>query len=159
MNNTPDFLCEYSVKPVPQTEAPTYSVIMYPTKELPSQYESMLFSRWMRSLRFGNQLFKRLPSDEFYKQYKVFLENLLAKPDSQVRVAVLSDDKDVVLGFSVSREDVLDYVHVHTDFRRLGIGRKLVPEGITTFTHMTAPALIIWQNNEKYKPWKFNPFA
>ncbi len=138
---------------------PSYSIIVFPGSKLPSQYIPMLFSRWLRSLRFGNPLFKKVRSKDYFRNYHTYIEKLLSKPDSQVRLAVLSDDHDVVLGFSVSREDVLDYVHVHTDYRKIGIGAKLIPEGITTFTHLTETATNIWQYNEKYKELKFNPFA
>lgn len=138
---------------------PSYSVIVYPAKKLPRDYHPLLFSRWLRSLRFGNTLFKKISSNDYYKSYQAFIEKLLDKPDCVIRLAVLSDDHDVVLGFAVSREDVLDYIHVHTDYRRIGVGRSLFPQGITTFSHITATAIIIWQGNDKYKELKFNPFA
>lgn len=137
----------------------TYSILAYPAKELPSQYTAMVFSKWLRSLRFGNPVFKAINSDDFYKDYHAYLENLLKKPDSIVRLAVLSDDLDVVLGFSVSREDVLDYIHVHKDQRKMGIAKLLMPTGVTTMTHLTKTAMEIWQTNSKYKHLKFNPFA
>lgn len=138
---------------------PTYSIISFPSAKLPRQYEALLFSRWLKSLRFGNNLFRKVTSKDYYKNYHLYIEKLLAKPDSVVRLAVLSDDHDVVLGFAVSREDVLDYVHVHTDYRKIGIGAKLVPQGITTFTHITLPIIDIWPANPKYRDLKFNPFA
>ncbi len=140
-------------------ENPTYSVIAYPAKDLPNQYVSLIYSKWLRSLRFGNPLFKNIQSDEFYTHYHSFLEKLLSKPDSIVRLAILTDDPDVVLGFSVSREDVLDYVHVHRHLRRTGIGGKLIPHGVTTFSHITNTAMLIWRGNDKYKDLRFNPFA
>ncbi len=143
------------------TEAtePTYSILVFPASQLPEQYTAMIFSKWLRSLRFGNTLFRSMDSDAYYRNYHVYIENLLKKPDSIVRLAVLSDDHDVVLGFSVSREDVLDYIHVHYDYRKIGVGSALVPEGITTFTHITLIGIDIWHNKSKYKNWKFNPFA
>lgn len=138
---------------------PSYSIISYPAAQLPSTYKPLLFSRWLRSLRFGNPLFKRIKSNDYYKNYHTFIEKMLAKPDALVRLAVLSDDHDVVLGFSVSREDVLDYVHVHTDYRKIRVATNLVPNGITTFTHLTLPAIDIWNSDPERKKWKFNPFA
>lgn len=140
---------------------PTYSVIVYPSAELPALYNALIYSKWLRSLRFGNPLFKKMESNEYYKNYHLYLENLLKKPDSVVRLAALTDDRDVVLGFAVSREDVLDYVHVHKDYRKIGIGSALFPKSTTTFTHITMTALKIWQENERYKSLnlKFNPFA
>lgn len=141
------------------TQEPTYTILSMKATELPEAYRPVIFSKWLRSLRFGNELFKKVDSDEYYANYQKYLENLLAKPDSLVRLAVLTDDKDVVLGFSVSREDVLDYVHVHTDHRRQGIGKAVIPKHFTTFTHLTFTATDIWRKNMKYRQLKFNPFA
>jgi ribosomal protein S18 acetylase RimI-like enzyme len=138
---------------------PTYTVLSVKASELPEAYRPLIYSKWLRSLRFGNELFKKVDSDEYYANYQKYLENLMAKPDSLVRLAVLTDDKDVVLGFSVSREDVLDYVHVHTDHRRQGIGKAVLPKHFTTFTHLTFTATGIWRKNMKYRQLKFNPFA
>lgn len=138
---------------------PTLDIISFPSKKMPKQYESLVYSRWLRSLRYGNPLFKKSNSDQYYKEYHKYLEVLLDKPDSIVRMAVLSDDHDVVIGFSVCREDVIDYIHVHGDHRKCGIGKQLLPPKYTAFTHATLTALKIWQENEKYKKLEFKPFA
>lgn len=138
---------------------PTYSVISYPASKLPDRFKALIFSKWLRSLRFGNPLFEHADSASYYREYHLYIEKLLAKPDSIVRLAVLTDDQDVVLGFSVSREDVLDYVHVHKDHRNMYIGSKLVPDFITTFTHLTKSAVAIWHEKPKFRHLKFNPFA
>lgn len=146
-------------KTIEPQASPTYTIIEFKGSNLPIQYHPLVFSRWLRSLRFGNNNFRKIDSDVYYKVYHQFIEALLSKPDALVRLAVLSDDHDVVLGFSVSREDVLDYVHVQADYRKHGIGTALIPKGISTFTHLTLTVIGIWPNNEKYKDWKFNPFA
>ncbi len=136
----------------------TYSVISYPSSQLPDSYIPLVFARWLRSFRFGNPFIKKADSHSYYKHYHQYIENLMAKPDSIVRLAVLSDDHDVVLGFSVSREDVLDYVHVQVDHRKQGIAKKLIPKGTTTITHTTNLAVGILKNNANYN-FTFNPFA
>lgn len=145
------------IKPI--VDPPTYSIVIHNSCQLPTNYEAFVFSKWLRSLRFGNPLFGKIDSDDYYKNYHIYLSNLLKKPDSKIRLAVLSDDHDIVLGFAVSREDVLDYIYVHMDYGKIGIGSTLMPHGITTFTHITLAVLDIWQNNPKYKSLKFNPFA
>ena len=137
----------------------SYSIITYYISEMPKDYLPMIFSRWLRSLRYGSPIYKKIPPRVYYKDYHKYIENLLDKPDSQVHLAVLSDDHDVVLGFAVTREDVLDYIHVHTDYRRNGIAKSLIPKGITTFTHLTATGLLIWQSGLTYKHLEFNPRA
>jgi len=141
------------------SDAPTYSVISYPSRDLPTNYIALVYSKWLRSLRFGNPLFKNIESDAFYREYHKYIESLLEKPLSVIRLAVLSDDHDVVLGFSVSREAIIDYVHVHMDHRRVGVGRSLLPAHTTTMTHITMTSLTIWRNNPKYEHLIFNPFA
>lgn len=130
---------------------PSYSVIALPGATLPEQYKALVFSRWLNSLRYGNPLFEKVDRDTFYDQYRCFIQNLLNKPDSVIRLAVLTEDHDVVLGFSVCREDVLDYVHVHKDQRKQGIAKHLIPSVITTITHLTKTAIGIFSYNEKYK--------
>lgn len=136
---------------------PTYSILAFKAAELPKPYVGFIFSYWLKSFRHGNPFIKKANPGAYYKHYHTYIENLLNKPDSTIRLAVLSDDHDVVLGFSVVREDVLDYIFVQTNHRRQGIAKKLVPPGITTISHTTQLATRIWQ--KKYKEIKFNPFA
>lgn len=140
----------------PQDGVAAYRIISCNGNKLFENYAGLVYSKWMRSFRFGNEFIKLIDSDEYYKAYKAYIQRILAS-ESTVRLAVLDDDKDVVLGFSVSRQWRLDYVHVHKDVRLLGIGTKLIPAGIESFTHITRTWQTIWRN--KYKDWKFNPFA
>ena len=135
----------------------TYSVISYSAHDLPQAYRGMVFAKWLRSLRFGNDYFKLVDSACYYSAYHRYISNILGKLETVVTVAVLSDDKDVALGFSVSRGNILDYVHVHKDQRKQGIGTRLIPRGIDTITHLTRTGLSIW--GSKYKAWKFDPFT
>lgn len=135
----------------------SYSIISCQGNELPTRYQAVVFSKWLRSLRNGNELFKATSSNDYYTHYHQFIERLLQKPDSLVRFAVLTENHDIVLAFSVSREDVLDYLYVQPEQRGQKLSTQLIPMKITAFTHMTKMWLPIWQS--KYKDWKFNPFA
>ncbi len=140
-------------------ESSSYSILAFPASKLPEQYLPLVYSKWLRSLRHGNPVFGKVPSDVYYEKYHKFIEHLMLKPDAIIRLAVLSDDHDVVLGFSVTREDVLDYVHVHKDHRKIGVAIALIPNSVTTFSHLTLTWLKIWQTRLRYKSLKFNPFA
>lgn len=140
-----------------EQEVASYKVISFHGNELPEQYVGLVYSKWMRSLRYGNDFFKMIDSDSYYEAYESYIRTTLNRPSSLVRLGVLADDDDVVLGFSVSRWPILDYIHVHRDFRRSGIGTHLVPTGIETITHITNTGLSIW--GSKYGRVKFNPFA
>jgi GNAT superfamily N-acetyltransferase len=135
----------------------TYSVLSFPAQDIPKDYLPLIFSKWLRSLRYGNDMFKLIDVDAYYRTYHHYIGLILQRVDAVVRLAVLTDDKDVVLGFSVSHGSVLDYVHVHKDQRRQGIGMALLPLGIDTISHVTKTGLSIW--GSKFREWKFNPFA
>lgn len=135
----------------------TYKILSFPGKDLPTEYKGLVFSKWLRSLRYGNQLFKLMDSISYFQSYHHYIENLLQKPDSKISLAVLSEDKDVVLGFSVHRGRILDYIHVHQDQREHGIGNKLLPKDIREITHITKLGTLLWK--KKHPDWKFNPFA
>ncbi len=135
----------------------TYRILTFPGKDLSPQYKGLIFSKWLRSLRYGNALFKIMDSQSYFLSYHQYIENLLKKPDVQISLAVLSDDKDVVLGFSVHRKKILDYIHVHQDQRQQGIGNKLLPKEIDYITHITKLGTFLWK--KKHPDWKFNPFA
>lgn len=140
-----------------------YDVIAYAGRELPAEYFNMVASRWMRSLRYGNDYFRLMVPETFYKSYYRFIVCIIEKTHTVVRLAVLADDHDVVLGFSVVRGGpegpgrVLEYIHVHKDQRRQGIAARLVPASIDTITHLTRTGLSIW--GSKHPEWKFDPFA
>jgi len=135
----------------------TYTVITVQGAHIPSTYKGLIYSKWLRSHRYGNELIKVMDSNAYYDKYSTYISSLLAQPESMVRLAVLTDDHDVVLGFAVHRGPILDYIYVHRDHRTLGIGKKLLPPGIKTVTHLTKDGDKIWK--KKYKDWTFNPFA
>lgn len=146
----------YETPVEPQGGVAGYVIDQVRGDELPHEFRNLVYSKWMRSLRFGNHFFKLIDSEAYYSSYKVYIDRVLRMPLTHIRFAVLADDRDVVLGFSVVRVNILDYVHVHKDQRRLGIGANLV-KGVDTFTHLTKTGMTIWNN--KYSSWKFNPFA
>lgn len=134
----------------------SYVVIQFPGAMLPAEYHNMIYSKWLRSLRYGNDYFKLIAPDAYYKNYTKQIDFVLNQYNCIVRLAVLSDDHDVVLGFSVIRGNILDYVHVHKDMRRQGIAKALIPQGIEVVTHLTKIGLSIFG---KTKGVIFNPFA
>lgn len=116
----------------------------------------MVYSKWLRSLKYGNDYFKLIYPTAYFRVYQKYIEAMLLRPGCVVRLAVLTEDPDVVLGFSISRAHILDYVHCHKDARRLGIATALCNFEITMITHLTKTGMIIW--NKKLPKAVFNPF-
>jgi len=118
-------------------------------------YFNMLMSKWLRSLRYGNRYFKLIDPPAYWGNYHNYLANIISGPGTRIRLATLSEDDDVVLGFSVCRDRCLDYVWVHNLQRKQGIGKALVPIDLDTYSHITT----VGESIIKQKlDWKFNPF-
>jgi hypothetical protein len=81
---------------------------------------------------------------------------LLQEDGIVIRFAVLSDDVDVVLGFSVSEDKTLHYVHTNKDTRKQGIAKSLVPFEVEIITHLTKMGMMLWST--KLPGALFHPF-
>ena len=147
---------ELETKPNDEQAISTYSIVSYPAKHLPDAYRNMIFSKWQRSLRFGNDYFKLIDSDAYFSAYQRLITLILNKPETVVKLAVLTEDQDVVFGFSVFRGNTLDYIHVHKDVRKQGIATSLYPKDTDTITHLTTIGMAIW--TAKIPTVLFNPF-
>ena len=123
--------------------------------DLEPRYVALIYSKWLRSMRHGNEWFKAIDSNEYYSKYHTLITLFLRKPETIIKLAVLTDDPDVVLGFAVSRGNILDYVHVHKDQRRQGIARNLAGNP-DTYTHLTKHGKLFV--NSVIPQAKFNPF-
>lgn len=137
----------------------SYKIVWFPTALWDAcDARNFVIAHFLRSLRHENDFYRLVDPPAYYEAYgKYITDKLFKDPSCTVRLAVLVDDPDVILGFSLHREDVLDYIFVLRDQRMLGIATKLVPPGITTISHLTKKGLSIW--GSKYGDWKFNPFA
>ncbi len=141
-------------------EEASYSIISYSGGLLPEEFKNMILSKWMRSLRFGNDYFKLIDSAAYYEIYPELIKRYLSRLTVTIRIAVLTDDQDCALGFSVTEAiaggRILHYVHVHKDQRKQGIARSLVPPDITFISHLTKTGLSLWSS--KLPKAKLNPF-
>lgn len=153
----PEQLQSEAIESKDETALASYDIISFYGPELPENYSGLVYSRWLRSLRYGNFLFKMIDSKVYYEKYAAYVGQILAKPECKVRLAVLSDDQDVALGFCVNRGDILDYVHVHHSARSMKIGTRLTPEKIKCLTHWTYQGERF--ATKKYGRWIFNPYA
>jgi hypothetical protein len=98
--------------------------------------------------------FSAIPQDTFMGAYHGFLDHLFSRPGIVIRVACLESDPDVILGFSVAQNNVLHFVFVKPQWRKIGIAKMLVPEGIDTVSGFTRVGDVI----RRKKNWSFNPW-
>lgn len=131
-------------------------LLAFPSKHMPKAYVNLVLSRWVRSYKRDNDFMKIIHPPSYYSAYSNYVKAVLARPHSQVCFAVLQDDTDIVLGFSVLEHKTLHYVHVPRAYRKEGIGSMLVPEDIEWLTHITRTGLKLW--GTKLPNAKFDPF-
>lgn len=112
--------------------------------------ESFIKSTWLRGLYYGNEWFKKIEKKTFFDKYKVVVDHLLK--NSEVKVACLENDPEVIVGYRVSKDDTLHWVYVKLSWRNLGVGKALLPAGIKRVTHLTDKAA-----KKKPKEWQFDP--
>ena len=110
---------------------------------------------WLHSLKFGNDYFKEWDDRKYYDKYQIFLKELLTKEDTQIKIACLSEDNDVILGYAIARPPILDFVYVKKAWRNIGLAKELVKHfEITTVSHLTKAGNAI----RKRKGWGFEPY-
>lgn len=113
---------------------------------------NFLLSTMLKGLYYGSKFWALVDQEAFFSNYEPFIKNLMLK--SQISIACLDDDQDVILGWSIYSGETLHFVFVKKSYRKLGIGSLLFPEGITTVSHITD----MGDSIRKKKNLKFNPF-
>lgn len=131
-----------------------YKIISYPAIELPKELLPLIIAPFLNSLRYGNDLFKLIDQEAYYEAYKRYIDSLLSRTFSVVRLAQLDDD--TMLGWSLSENKTVHYVWVKKEARRQGIGKSLLPQDFDTMTHVTRVVLNIWPT--KFPQVRLNPF-
>lgn len=121
---------------------------------LPGDHNFIL-ATWLRGLRYGNEWFSLIDSDAYYENYEKVIKAILTRPNTVVRVASLKDDPEVILGYSVYADDVLDWVFVKKAWRNIKIAKSLMPSTVKVVTHLTKTGVSMLK---KYPEVRFNPF-
>jgi hypothetical protein len=116
---------------------------------------SFIFSTWLKGLRFGNDWYSLIDSKVYFSVYHKVIEGILSKPNVSVKVACLKEDPGVILGYAVYSGTRLDWCHVKKSWRNIGLARDLVPQNITTVSHLTSVGRSILKKREGVS---FNPF-
>lgn len=112
-----------------------------------------MYATWLRGLYYGESAYSDTPKDSFFANYAKVIEALLSR--SHCQVACLSQDPTVVLGYVVFAGSTIHWIFVKKAFRKMGIGRALLPErSITTVTHLTKLGKALKPSN-----WTYDPFS
>lgn len=119
---------------------------------------NFILKTFLLGIYYGDTWFSKIPKRIFMDNYKRVAEALFNKYRNNIRIACLSDETDVILGYSILNSDstVLQFVYVKERWRRKGVGRQLVPPSVCCVTHLTSLGETLIK---KLKPEPlFNPF-
>lgn len=107
----------------------------------PDWDSACIYATWRNSAYYGVPRGTECP--------KGFFSNLTQKikeilKTAKVRIACLSDDPSIIIGYSVVSGTHLDWIYVKTEYRHMGIGKMLFPKDIETVTdHFTKIGRVI----------------
>lgn len=121
----------------------------------PETDKNFVYSTWLRGCYYGSDFYGSIHKDTFFKEYGKFLDQLLARPGTELKVACLLSDPDTILGYACYKGSTLHWVYVKEVFRKKGIATQLIPANISTITHITPVGL----NLAKKKQMEFNPWS
>lgn len=115
-----------------------------------------IYSTWLKGFYFGNTWRHRVEQEPYAAQQRPLIEYILFHPETEIRVACLKEDPDVIVGYNVSRGTILDWIWVKPIWRKLGVGTMLMHGNTKAYTHLTTIGRAILRN--KKKKWTFCPF-
>lgn len=118
--------------------------------------KAFVFKTFLEGLRNGNETFKKTHVYEFHKNYQKVIERLLSIPETKTTIACLKEDFDVILAYSITRPNIIDWCFTKPAWRGLGIAKDLVahisPKAVSHITK--AGDAIRMKYNLIYDPFK-----
>lgn len=133
----------------------SYRILRIPASQLPAEYHNFFFSKFLRTQKFQNPLFKLCDSQSFFENYPKYINILLSRPEAMLHFAVLPNS-DVIIGFALTEPGVLHYVYVTPETRGQGIAKSLCNKPFEVVTHMTNIGLTIFSKLKgvRLDPWR-----
>lgn len=98
---------------------------------------NFIFATWLNGLRYGSDFYGLVDKASYFKNYHEVIKNIIERPTASILVACLTDDNDTIIGYSISEPTILHWVFTKPVWRKLGIGKDLIPPGTKYVTHMT----------------------
>jgi hypothetical protein len=120
---------------------------LYDIRDFKPEDKNFILASFLKGLYYGDSWFSLIPKSIFMENYKKVAEALLDPNKTNIKVACLKEDTDVIIGYSIMSLDfmTLHWVYVKsskltdgTTWRQKGIGRSLVPQHPTAVSHLTA---------------------
>lgn len=121
---------------------------------------NFIYASWLKGLLYGgDELYRKVPQAVYFLNHHRVIEGILVSKATKVKVAVLKEDPDVILGYAVYREAggqiVLDFVFVKKSWRNIGIAKSICPSQIYAVSSLTRVGSSILK---KHPQVIFNPY-
>lgn len=131
---------------------------LYKVRSYQEGDKNFVLATFLRGLYYGNDFYGIIPKQIFMENYKVVAETLVNPVRTEIKVACLVEDEDVILGFTVLSKDcsALHWVFVKQVWRKQGIAAALTPKNVTSYSHFSNLGLILLPKFNKH--CVFNPF-
>lgn len=116
---------------------------------------AFIYNSWTNAQFYGFKPNRNIPDKAaFMRGLSIYIKKLLESPEVLVTVACVTDDPEIILGYSVMERTCLYWVFVKEPFRLQGIAKRLVfpcSDGMTVTSTTTT--------SQKIKhDFTFNPF-
>lgn len=116
--------------------------------------KSFIYASWLRGLYYGESIYSEMPKQLFMENYHKVIDLIFKRPNTQIKVACLKEDSNVILGYSVLCDDAVHWVFCKKNWRGIGLAKDLVPSNVNTVTNLTKVGMSLM----KKKGMQFNPF-
>ncbi len=117
-----------------------------------------IYGTWAQSYRYDSLIGKGCRNSIFFPEYNKVIDYILDQDDTQVLVAHLPAEPNVILGYFVCQPSVIHYVYVKEAFRKEGIAKSLFQasggQGVY-YTHRTKALVPLVLSIEALN---YNPF-
>lgn len=84
---------------------------------------SFIYSTWLKSYHYDSWT-KTISKSVYFDNYKRVIDDLLL--NSKVKIACVTLDQDIILGYMVTEYPIVHYTFVKEAFRGLGIAKDLL---------------------------------
>lgn len=140
---------------------------LYEVRDYLESDKSFIKATFLRGLYYGDSWYSLIPKDIFMDNYSMALDRLFDHPSVTIKIACLTEDPDVILGYSILSADfmTIHWVFVKKAWRTQGVAKRLTPRLATTVTHLSALGKLLCfggtkdgQTINKKLDCVFNPF-
>jgi hypothetical protein len=112
---------------------------LYDIRDYKESDKNFILATFLRGLYYGDSWFSSIPKDIFMDSYGRVANRLVSDPRVSIKLAVLREDPDVILGYSLVSKDqqAIIWAYTKSAWRKQGIARSLIPSNPLYVMHLS----------------------